>query len=69
MSKLFSFLAGMLCGALVGTVLALLLTPASGEKLRADAMARWDTAMTEARQAMEEKRRELEAQFEQLRSS
>jgi len=69
MSKLFSFLAGMICGAMVGAVLALLLTPASGEKLRADAMARWDTAKAEARLAMEEKRKELEKQFEQMKSS
>jgi len=69
MNKLFSFLAGMICGALVGTVLALLLTPNSGEQLRADAMNRWEAAMTEARQAMEQKRQELEEQFEQMKSS
>lgn len=69
MSKLFSFMAGMICGALVGAMLALLLTPASGEKLRADAQARWDTARAEARQAMEDKRKELENQFEQMKSS
>jgi gas vesicle protein len=68
MSKLFSFLAGMLCGALVGTVLALLLTPASGEQIRAQAADRWETAMSEARQAMEQKRHELEAQFEQMKA-
>ncbi len=69
MNKLFSFLAGMLCGALVGAVLVLLLTPSSGDQLRADATARWETAMTEARQAMEEKRKELEGQFERMKSS
>jgi gas vesicle protein len=69
MNKLFSFLAGMLCGALVGAVLALLLTPSSGEEIRAEAASRWETAMSEARQAMEQKRHELEAQFEQLKSA
>jgi gas vesicle protein len=68
MNKLFSFLAGMLCGALVGTMLALLLTPAAGDELRADAAARWESAMAEARRAMEEKRQELETQFEQLKA-
>jgi gas vesicle protein len=69
MNKLFSFLAGMLCGALVGTFLVLLLTPSSGQQLRADAAARWEAAMAEARQAMQEKRKELESQFEQLKAS
>lgn len=69
MNKLFSFLAGMICGALVGTFLALLLAPASGEKLRADAVARWETALAEARRAMEQKRTEMEDQFEQMKAS
>lgn len=69
MNKLFSFLAGMLCGALVGTVLALLLTPASGQQLRSDAAARWEAAMADARQAMEEKRKELEEQFQQMKAT
>lgn len=69
MNKLFSFLAGMLCGALVGAFLALLLTPTSGEQLRSDAVARWEAALAEARQAMEAKRKEMEQQFEQMKSS
>jgi gas vesicle protein len=68
MNKMFSFLAGSLCGALVGSVLALLLTPASGPQLRSDATARWETAVREAREAMEETRRELEAQFDQMKN-
>jgi len=67
MKKIFSFLAGMLSGALVGAVTALLLTPASGQDLRAGAEARWQEALHEGRQAMEERRAELEAQFEQAR--
>ncbi len=67
MNKMFSFLAGGLCGALVGATLALLLTPASGSQLRSDATARWETAMREAREAMEETRRELEAEFERMK--
>lgn len=67
MNKLFSFLAGMLSGALVGAVLALLLTPASGDDLRADAKSRWDEAMSEAARAREETRVRLEQEFEQLK--
>lgn len=67
MNRFFSFSAGALCGALVGAVLALLLTPASGAQLRSDATHRWETAMREARQAMDETRREMEAEFEQMK--
>lgn len=67
MNKLFSFLAGSMCGALVGAVTALLLTPASGEELRNNAAARWDMAVQDARLAMEERRVELETQFEQMK--
>jgi gas vesicle protein len=64
---MFSFLAGVLCGALVGSVTVLLLTPASGQQLREDAVARWEEALKEARTAMEETRQEMEAQFEQMK--
>lgn len=67
MNRFFSFSAGALCGALVGAVLALLLTPASGSQLRSDATNRWETAVREARQAMDETRREMEAEFEQMK--
>lgn len=68
MNRFFSFSAGALCGALVGAVLALLLTPASGSQLRSDATNRWETAVREARQAMDETRREMEAEFEQMKN-
>jgi gas vesicle protein len=63
MKKFFSFMAGALCGALVGGVTALLLAPMSGEDLRTAAEERWELTRSEARQAMETRRRELEAQF------
>ncbi len=69
MNKVFGFLAGGLCGAIVGATAVLLFTPASGEQLRADAIARWEDALREARKAMEETQRALEAQFEQLRAA
>lgn len=67
MNKMFSFMAGAICGALIGGVTALLLTPASGEQLKADAQSRWDAALSDARQAMEDKQHELENQFEQAK--
>jgi gas vesicle protein len=51
----------------VGAVTALLLTPASGQQLRSNAEARWDLAMQEAQRAMDEKRQELNTQFEQMK--
>ncbi len=64
MQKTFSFLAGMISGVLVGAAAVLLLTPYSGSELREGAEARWQGAISEARLAMDEKRRELENQFE-----
>lgn len=66
MNKFFSFLAGALCGAVVGGAAVLLFTPASGEQLREDVTHRWEEALREAREAMEETRRQMEAQFEQM---
>ena len=66
MNKIFSFLAGALCGAVVGATAALLLAPASGERMRSDVTSRWEEALNEARLAMEETRRDMQAQFEQM---
>jgi gas vesicle protein len=68
MNKFFGFLAGAMCGAIVGSVTALLLTPASGNELRTEAVNRWEEAKRQGRLAMEEKKRELNAQFEQMKS-
>jgi gas vesicle protein len=65
MNRVFSFSAGAICGALLGGVLVLLFTPASGEDLKLMALERWQSALDEGRQAMEERRQELEAQFRQ----
>ena len=53
MNKIFSFIAGSLCGAVVGATIALLLAPASGEELRGEVVNRWEEALNEARQAVE----------------
>lgn len=66
MNKALNFMAGALCGALVGAVTALLLAPASGEQLRDDVISRWEEALNEARAAMEETRRDMQEQFEQM---
>jgi len=64
MSKFWSFSAGALSGALVGSIVTLLLTPKSGDDLINDAENRWNSAVDEANRARIEKQQELEAQFE-----
>jgi gas vesicle protein len=63
MSKVMGFMAGAVCGALVGAVTALLFTPASGTELIEGVEERWRLTKSEARAAMEERRRELENQY------
>ncbi len=63
MKKVFSFMAGGICGALVGGVVALLFAPSSGEDLIDSAQSHWQSVLDDAAQAREEKRQELEAQF------
>lgn len=69
MNKFFSFLAGSISGIVVGAVVVLLVTPASGEELLEAAEQRVTLARSEARRAMEERRLELEQQFQSARHS
>ncbi len=66
MNKMLSFVAGAFCGAIVGATAALILAPASGEDLRSEMVNRWEEALAEAKQAMEETRLELQTQFDQM---
>ena len=61
--RTFSFLAGALCGGVVGGVAALLLAPMAGKELQARVMVEIDHLVCEARQAAVEKRAELSARF------
>ncbi len=67
MKKLANFLLGAIIGGAVGAVAALLLTPASGDKLRGDIQDYIDTTREEVRLAGERRRTELEQQLENLR--
>ena len=67
MKQTFSFLAGALCGALVGAVAALLLAPTSGQKLQIEARGQFDHVVHDARAAAEAKRAQLEAQLAALK--
>lgn len=69
MNKVLNFMAGAMCGALVGGVTALLLAPTSGEQLRSEVVTRWEEALAEAHQAMEETRQQMQEQFEQMQKA
>ncbi|MBI5052046.1 MAG: YtxH domain-containing protein, partial [Chloroflexi bacterium] len=47
MQRTFSFIAGAFCGALVGSVAALLLAPMSGRELQVMGRTRTDAAFAE----------------------
>lgn len=67
MGKVLGFMAGAVCGALVGSVVVLLFTPASGAELIREAEERWQLTLDEARNARLAKQRELEDQFQQAK--
>jgi len=67
MRRFMSFLAGSMCGALLGSVLALLLTPYSGEDLRQRTWDKLGGFRDDVREAYESRREQLEAELESLR--
>ncbi len=67
MQRIFKFLLGFSIGGVIGATAALLLTPASGDELRAQAQKRIESIQQEAQAAAEVRRRELEAQLAELR--
>lgn len=67
MRRFFNFVAGAFCGALVGSVAALLLAPYSGDELRQRATNQFDALQKEMNEAYEARRAQLEAELEALR--
>lgn len=68
MRRMLSFFAGVIMGSLVGATIAILLAPASGEELRMQIRGRAEEIKDEIRQAVGERRAELEAQLSALRT-
>jgi gas vesicle protein len=68
MGKVTGFLAGMMSGAIVGSVAALLLAPMSGRELQSRTRERLDLLVDDARTAAETKRVQLEAQLAALKA-
>ena len=68
MRKVFGFMIGVFVGALVGSTVALLLAPGSGEELRSELRARGRNFFGEIKQAADRRRIELTDRLETLRS-
>ncbi len=68
MQRVFGFLIGLFVGWLVGSTLALLFAPESGEKLRGELHARSSNFVGEVKSAAEARRQELEKQLAELRA-
>ncbi len=69
MRQIFGFMMGIMVGALFGSTVALLLAPASGEKLRNELRARGEVLVTDVRHAAEARRIELTNRLETLKES
>ncbi len=69
MRRFTSFLTGVMFGALMGAVTALLLAPTSGEELRSRARERIDELSDDVREAYNARVAQLEAELDKLRSS
>lgn len=67
MSRVLRVIAGMLVGATLAIGLVLLFAPQSGDELRRKIQERIQDILVEGRQAAEERRLELTAQFENLK--
>jgi len=68
MRKFASFLAGALMGSLVGSTIALLLAPSSGEEIRVQLQERLRSIQLEVQEAAATRRGELEEQLQILRT-
>jgi gas vesicle protein len=68
MSRLLSFLFGVVIGGVIGAGTALLLAPVSGSQLQSQMRERADYIQVEVRKAASEKRAELEQQLATMRT-
>jgi len=68
MKRMFGFLMGIFVGGLVGSTIALLLAPDSGEELRNQLRSRGENFFTDVRHASDERKIELRQKLDELRT-
>lgn len=67
MGKVLVFMGGVIAGAILGGAMTLLMTPQSGESLRGRARQRYQDALDAGRQAAEERKQQLIAEYEAMK--
>ena len=68
MRRTFGFLIGIVVGGLVGSTIALLMAPESGEQMRSELRSRGERFFNEVQHAADERRIELRQRLETMRS-
>ena len=68
MRRMFGFLIGVFVGWLVGSTIALLLAPESGEKLHDELRSRSNGFVSEVKSAADTRRKQLEDQLAVMRA-
>ena len=68
MRRMFGFLIGIFVGWLVGSTIAMLLAPESGEKLRGELRSRSSNFLGEIQSAADTRREQLEDQLAVMRA-
>ena len=68
MRRMFGFLIGIVVGGLVGSTIALLLAPGSGEELRSEIRSRGENFFSDVRQAADERKIELRQRLDAMRA-
>ena len=68
MRRMFGFLIGIAVGGLVGSTIALLMAPESGEHLRSQLRSRGEGFFNEVRQAADERKIELRQRLDSMRA-
>jgi gas vesicle protein len=67
MRQVYGFMMGIMIGALVGSTVALLLAPETGESIRNQLRVRGENLMADVRHAAESRRIELTNRLDTLR--
>lgn len=67
MRRTLGFLIGVVVGGLVGSTIALLMAPETGEQLRTDLRSRGESFFNEVRHAADERKIELRQRLENMR--